>query len=64
MARLLEIHPDNPQPRRIAEVASVLRVGGIIAYPSDSSYALGWHMGDQQASKINHLYLQPQRLLQ
>jgi tRNA threonylcarbamoyl adenosine modification protein (Sua5/YciO/YrdC/YwlC family) len=51
MARLLEIHPDNPQPRRIAEVASVLRVGGIIAYPSDSSYALGWHMGDQQASK-------------
>ena len=51
MARLLEIHPDNPQPRRIAEVASVLRVSGIIAYPSDSSYALGWHMGDQQASK-------------
>jgi len=51
MARLLEIHPDNPQPRRIAEVAAVLRSGGIIAYPSDSSYALGWHMGDQQASK-------------
>ena len=51
MARLLEIHPDDPQPRLIAQVAEVLRAGGLVAYPTDSSYAIGWHMGDQRAVK-------------
>jgi len=51
MARLIDIHPDNPQPRRVAEVLATLQSGGLIAYPSDSSYALGWHMGDQKAIK-------------
>ncbi len=51
MAQLFHVHPDNPQPRRISQTVDILRRGGLIAYPSDSSYALGWHMGDQQASK-------------
>jgi len=51
MSRLYDIHPENPQPRRIAEVADTLRRGGLVAYPSDCSYSLGWHIGDQRASK-------------
>jgi len=51
MARLLDIHPDNPQPRLIKQVGEVLRAGGLVAYPTDSSYAIGWHMGDQRAVK-------------
>lgn len=49
MARCIEIHPQNPQPRRIAEVAAIIRAGGLIAYPTDSSYALGCHIGDKRA---------------
>ena len=49
MARSIEIHPQNPQPRRIAEVAAIIRAGGLIAYPTDSSYALGCHIGDKRA---------------
>jgi len=49
MARLLEIHPTDPQPRRIAEAVATIRAGGLIAYPTDSSYAFGWHIGDRRA---------------
>ena len=49
MARTVEIHPTNPQPRRIAEVVAAIRAGGLIAYPTDSSYALGCHIGDKRA---------------
>ena len=49
MARLVELHPVNPQPRRIAEVAAAIRSGGLVAYPTDSSYALGCHLGDKRA---------------
>lgn len=49
MARLVEIHPANPQQRLIAEVAATIRSGGIIAYPTDSSYALGCHIGNKRA---------------
>ncbi len=49
MARILEIHPLNPQPRLIEQVVEVVRKGGVIAYPTDSSYALGCHIGDKQA---------------
>lgn len=41
MARILDIHPVDPQPRLIAQAARVLREGGLIAYPTDSCYALG-----------------------
>jgi tRNA threonylcarbamoyl adenosine modification protein (Sua5/YciO/YrdC/YwlC family) len=49
MARLVEIHPTHPQPRRIAEVVAVIRQGGLIAYPTDSSFAFGCHIGDKRA---------------
>lgn len=41
MARYLDIHPVDPQPRLIAQAAAILRDGGLIAYPTDSCYALG-----------------------
>lgn len=49
MARLIEIHPTDPQARRIAEVVATIRNGGLIAYPTDSSYAFGCHIGDKGA---------------
>jgi len=49
MAQLFSIHPTHPQPRLIARVADIVRDGGVIAYPTDSSYALGCHAGDRSA---------------
>ncbi|MBT6277589.1 MAG: threonylcarbamoyl-AMP synthase [Chromatiales bacterium] len=41
MTRVLQVHPTHPQPRIVAQVVSELERGGVIAYPTDSSYALG-----------------------
>ena len=49
MARLIEVHPDNPQPRRVAEIVEAIREGALVAYPTDSSYAFGCHIGDKRA---------------
>lgn len=49
MAQYFNIHPDNPQPRLIKQAVDIIRKGGVIAYPTDSSYALGCHLGDKQA---------------
>lgn len=49
MAKIVEIHPVNPQPRHVAEVVAAIRGGALIAYPTDSSYALGCHIGDKRA---------------
>ena len=49
MAEYLELHPIDPQPRLIRRAAELVRGGGLIAYPTDSCYALGWHMGDKHA---------------
>lgn len=49
MTQLLQIHPQNPQARLIARAADVVRAGGIVAYPTDSSYAVGCHIGDKRA---------------
>jgi len=49
LADYLELHPLNPQPRLIRRAAEVVRAGGLIAYPTDSCYALGWHLGDKHA---------------
>ena len=49
MARLIEIHPQDPQPRRIASIVETIQNGGLIAYPTDSSYAFGCHIGDKRA---------------
>ncbi|MCA0180756.1 MAG: threonylcarbamoyl-AMP synthase [Actinobacteria bacterium] len=49
MARLLDVHPIDPQPRAISQVVALLRDGGLIAYPTDSGYALGATLGNQEA---------------
>jgi tRNA threonylcarbamoyl adenosine modification protein (Sua5/YciO/YrdC/YwlC family) len=46
MARYFDIHPANPQPRAITQVADIVRDGGVIAYPTDSCYALGCQLGN------------------
>jgi tRNA threonylcarbamoyl adenosine modification protein (Sua5/YciO/YrdC/YwlC family) len=47
MARYFDIHPANPQRRAIAAVADIVRDGGVIAYPTDSCYALGCQLGNR-----------------
>src|SRR5579862_333168 len=47
MARYFDIHPANPQRRAIAQVARIVRDGGVIAYPTDSCYALGCRLGNR-----------------
>jgi len=49
MAQYFQIHPTHPQPRLIKRAAEIVRAGGVIAYPTDSSYALGCHIGDKAA---------------
>lgn len=49
MAQLFAIHPQNPQRRLIDQAAAMLRSGAVIAYPTDSCYALGCHLGDKDA---------------
>jgi tRNA threonylcarbamoyl adenosine modification protein (Sua5/YciO/YrdC/YwlC family) len=47
MARYLDIHPDNPQPRLLQQVVDALRDDELIAYPTDSGYALGCRLGNR-----------------
>ena len=47
MARYLDVHPDNPQPRLLNQVADALRDDALIAYPTDSGYALGCRLGNR-----------------
>ena len=49
MAQYFVLHPANPQPRLIRQAAEILRDGGVIAYPTDSSYALGCGLGHYEA---------------
>ena len=49
VAKIIEVHPDDPQPRRLREIVDIIRSGGLIAYPTDSSYAFGCHIGDKKA---------------
>jgi tRNA threonylcarbamoyl adenosine modification protein (Sua5/YciO/YrdC/YwlC family) len=51
MAQFFQVHPANPQPRLVRQAAAILRTGGVIAYPTDSSYALGCHIGDAGAAR-------------
>lgn len=48
-SRYLEIHPSDPQPRLIRQAVEIIRAGGVVVYPTDSSYALGCHIGDKAA---------------
>jgi tRNA threonylcarbamoyl adenosine modification protein (Sua5/YciO/YrdC/YwlC family) len=49
VARYVDVHPDNPQPRLIAQVADAVRDDALIAYPTDSGYALGCRLGNRDA---------------
>jgi len=49
MAQYFSIHPDNPQPRLLNRAVQILQDGGIIAYPTDSCYALGCQLTDKSA---------------
>jgi tRNA threonylcarbamoyl adenosine modification protein (Sua5/YciO/YrdC/YwlC family) len=49
MARYYDVHPQDPQPRTIGQVVELLRSGGLIAYPTDSCYALGAVLGNRDA---------------
>ena len=49
MAQFFAIHPDNPQERLIKQAADIVRGGGVVAYPTDSCYALGCQLGDKAA---------------
>lgn len=46
MARYVDVHPVNPQERLLRQVVEVVRDGGVIAYPTDSGYALGCAVGN------------------
>ena len=47
MAKYFDVHPVNPQPRALAQVAAILADGGLVAYPTDSGYALGCTLGNR-----------------
>lgn len=59
MAQFFEIHPHNPQKRLIQQAVSIIGKGGVVIYPTDSSYALGCHIGDKAAmeriARIRHI---------
>jgi len=49
LALLISIHPVNPQPRLVKQAVAAMRDGSVVAYPTDSSYALGCLIGDKDA---------------
>ena len=51
MSQLFEVHPDNPQPRLLKQAAQILHGGGVVAIPTDSSYALVCHLDDKAAAE-------------
>jgi tRNA threonylcarbamoyl adenosine modification protein (Sua5/YciO/YrdC/YwlC family) len=59
MARYFDVHPDNPQRRAIGQVVEIVRSGGLIAYPTDSCFALGCQLGNKEGieriREIRHL---------
>ena len=50
MAQYFEVHPENPQPRLLKQAAALLQKGGVVAVPTDSSYALVCHLDDKNAA--------------
>lgn len=49
MTQVLHIHPDNPQQRLIRQAADIIRQGGLVVYPTDTTYALGCGLGEKAA---------------
>ena len=50
MSQYLVVHPTHPQPRLVNRAVAIVRNGGVIVYPTDSTYALGCHLGDKDAT--------------
>jgi tRNA threonylcarbamoyl adenosine modification protein (Sua5/YciO/YrdC/YwlC family) len=50
MAQYFDLHPDNPQPRLLKQAVAVLAAGGVVALPTDSSYAIACHLDDKAAA--------------
>ena len=50
MAQYFEVHPDNPHPRLLKQAVALLAKGGVLAVPTDSSYALVCHLDDKAAA--------------
>ncbi len=59
MSEYIELHPVTPQLRLIRRAAEIVRAGGVIAYPTDSCYALGCHIGDMPRARARAAH--PQR---
>ncbi|MDX1443173.1 MAG: L-threonylcarbamoyladenylate synthase [Gammaproteobacteria bacterium] len=59
MSQFFEIHPTTPQPRLVKQAVAIIRDGGVIAYPTDSCYALGCHIdnkpGMEKIARIRHI---------
>jgi tRNA threonylcarbamoyl adenosine modification protein (Sua5/YciO/YrdC/YwlC family) len=49
MSQYFKVHPKNPQRRLLQRAVTILRDGGLVVYPTDSCYALGWHIGAKAA---------------
>ncbi|HTI16934.1 MAG TPA: L-threonylcarbamoyladenylate synthase [Trinickia sp.] len=49
MSQFFRIHPDDPQPRLIAQAVQIIKDGGVVALPTDSSYALACRLDDKEA---------------
>ena len=49
MSQFFQIHAENPQPRLVKQAVDIIRSGGVVVYPTDSSYALGCLVGDKGA---------------
>ena len=54
VAKLIEVHPGEPQPHRVQKIVERIRDGGLIAYPTDSSYAFGCRIGDRKPIELIH----------
>jgi tRNA threonylcarbamoyl adenosine modification protein (Sua5/YciO/YrdC/YwlC family) len=54
VAKLIEVHPTDPQPRNVKKIVELIRDGGLIAYPTDSSYAFGCRIGDKKVIERIH----------
>ncbi|MDH3550071.1 MAG: L-threonylcarbamoyladenylate synthase [Gammaproteobacteria bacterium] len=54
MAKLIEVHPSDPQPHRVQKIVERIRDGALIAYPTDSSYAFGCRIGDKKPIERIH----------
>ncbi len=56
MGQFFHIHPDNPQPRLIEQSVAILKAGGVMAYPTDSAYAIGCCLGHKKAiDRLRHI---------